>query len=279
MWKVYLNDIDINDQSRGMHLDEPIEGLTELPPIRTSQGENLGRDGGWTSKQLYESRFISFNGRIFGSTPAETERRRRDFLSMLSKITKNSAVLRVITPAGYEFSTEVVLMDVKIPVQRVLNVVEWKINLKADDPLLYDSGEGELLAEIRKSKAGGFLIGFDIPLYIGEEERPQPVFNAGNETVYPVVRISTKATSPKLFNQTTGQAMLIDATVRNGDVLEVDMKNRTILLNGANIYNAKLEGSDFWGLEPGNNFIELLTSEPSEESVAEIRYRSGFIGI
>ena len=48
MWQVFLNDFQINDQLIGMHLDEPIEGLAGLPAIRTSQGTNLGRNGGWS---------------------------------------------------------------------------------------------------------------------------------------------------------------------------------------------------------------------------------------
>ena len=62
MWQVFLNDFQINDQLIGMHLDEPIEGLAGLPAIRTSQGTNLGRNGGWTTKQLYEARLFRLAG-------------------------------------------------------------------------------------------------------------------------------------------------------------------------------------------------------------------------
>lgn len=279
MWQVFLNDFQINDQLIGMHLDEPIEGLAGLPAIRTSQGTNLGANGGWTTKQLYEPRFISFSGRIFGRTVAEVEDRRREFSTILAKIVRNKGTLRIITPAGNVYSTEVVLIGVDMPINKVLNLVEWKINLKADDPLLYDNSDGELLATIRKTRQGGFIIPFELPLYISPDEQPATVNNSGNETILPNIIISTKATNPKIINRTTNQSMEITAVVKDGGKLEIDMKNKTILLDGMNIYDLQTAGSNFWGLIAGDNRIELQTDIQDERTEAELRFRSGFIGI
>lgn len=279
MWQVFLNDFQINDQLIGMHLDEPIEGLAGLPAIRTSQGTNLGANGGWTTKQLYEPRFISFSGRIFGRTVAEVEDRRREFSTILAKIVRDKGTLRIITPAGNVYSTEVVLIGVDMPINKVLNLVEWKINLKADDPLLYDNSDGELLATIRKTRQGGFIIPFELPLYISPDEQPATVNNSGNETILPNIIISTKATNPKIINRTTNQSMEITAVVKDGGKLEIDMKNKTILLDGMNIYDLQTAGSNFWGLIAGDNRIELQTDIQDERTEAELRFRSGFIGI
>ncbi len=279
MWQVFLNDFQINDQLIGMHLDEPIEGLAGLPAIRTSQGTNLGANGGWTTKQLYEPRFISFSGRIFGRTVAEVEDRRREFSTILAKIVRNKGALRIITPAGHVYSTEVVLIGVEMPINKVLNLVEWKINLKADDPLLYDNSDGELLATIRKTRQGGFIVPFEFPLYISPDEQPATVNNSGNETILPNIIISTKATNPKIINRTTNQSMEITTVVKDGDKLEIDMKNKTILLDGMNIYDLQTAGSNFWGLIAGDNRIELQTDIQDERTEAELRFRSGFIGI
>lgn len=279
MWQVFLNDFQINDQLIGMHLDEPIEGLAGLPAIRTSQGTNLGANGGWTTKQLYEPRFISFSGRIFGRTVAEVEDRRREFSTILAKIVRNKGTLRIITPAGHVYSTKVVLIGVEMPINKVLNLVEWKINLKADDPLLYDNSDGELLATIRKTRQGGFIIPFELPLYISPDEQPATVNNSGNEMILPNIIINTKATNPKIINRTTNQSMEITAVVKDGDKLEIDMKNKTILLDGMNIYDLQTTGSNFWGLVAGDNRIELQTDIQDERTEAELRFRSGFIGI
>ncbi len=279
MWQVFLNDFQINDQLIGMHLDEPIEGLAGLPAIRTSQGLNLGRDGGWTSKQLYEPRFISFSGRIFGDTVAQTEERRREFATVLADFMKKKGTLRVITPAGHIYSTEVSLIGTEMPIEQVLNMVKWKINLKADDPLLYDNSDGELLATIRKTRQGGFAIPFTLPLYISPDEQPATVNNSGNEMVLPNIIIETEATNPRIINRTTNQVMSIGLSVTASQKLEIDMKNKTILLDGLNVYGMQTDDSSFWGLVPGNNVIELLTDIQSEQTEAELRFRSGYIGI
>ena len=166
-----------------------------------------------------------------------------------------------------------------MPINKVLNLVEWKINLKADDPLLYDNSDGELLATIRKTRQGGFIIPFELPLYISPDEQPATVNNSGNETILPNIIISTKATNPKIINRTTNQSMEITAVVKDGDKLEIDMKNKTILLDGMNIYDLQTAGSNFWGLVAGDNRIELQTDIQDERTEAELRFRSGFIGI
>lgn len=279
MWQVFLNDFQLNDMANGMHLDEPIEGLAGLPAIRTSQGVNLGRDGGWTTRQLYEARFISFSGRIFADTIQETEERRRRLASILAKFMKTKGTLRVITPAGHEYSAEVSLIGVDIPIERVINMAKWKINLKADDPLLYDNSDGELLATIRKTRQGGFTIPFTLPLYISPDEQPVAVNNSGSDTVLPNIIITTQATNPRIINRTTNKVMSIGLTVSVGSKLQIDMKNKTILLDGLNVYGSQTSDSSFWGLNPGDNVIELITDVQSEQTEAELRFRSGFIGI
>lgn len=278
--QVFLDNFNLNDQQQGMHLDEPIEGLSGMPELRTAQGVNAGRHGGWTSKQLYDARFISFNGRIFGNTIEQTEQRRRDFASKIADVVRHGrATLKVITPGGMIFTTDIAVLGLEMPIPRNLNTITWKLNLKADDPLLYDNSEGELLAIVRKVKPGGFTIPFTFPLRIGAGSEPTVVVNAGNEPVLPIIRIKTTATNPQLVNRTTGKEMRVDVTVEAGSVLDIDMKHRTIVLDGANVYHAKSEQSEFWELQPGNNQIELITSVGSEDTTAEVRYRSGFIGI
>ena len=73
--------------------------------------------------------------------------------------------------------------------------------------------------------------------------------------------------------------MEITAVVKDGGKLEIDMKNKTILLDGMNIYDLQTAGSNFWGLIAGDNRIELQTDIQDERTEAELRFRSGFIGI
>lgn len=274
--RVYLDDFELNNAENLMYLDEPIEGVSGLPNIRSATGVNQGRDGSWVSRQLYEGRYISFQGRIFGGEPIDVENKRRELVSVLQR---KKLKLRIITYAGMEFITEVFVMANQMPINRELNIVKWKIDLLSEDPLFYDNSAGELLATIGKVMDGGFDIPFDIPFNISAGGEPSVVTNSGNETVYPIITISTPATNPKLINRATNEFMQVMTTVLDGDKLIIDMRNKTITHNGLNIYALQRDGSTFFGLVPGVNVMEIQSDIASENSKAEVRYQSGFLGI
>lgn len=274
--RVYLDDFELNNAENLMYLDEPIEGVSGLPNIRSATGVNQGRDGSWVSRQLYEGRYISFQGRIFGGEPIDVENKRRELVSVLQR---KKLKLRIITYAGMEFITEVFVMANQMPINRELNIVKWKIDLLSEDPLFYDNSAGELLATVGKVMDGGFDIPFDIPFNISAGGEPSVVTNSGNETVYPIITISTPATNPKLINRATNEFMQVMTTVLEGDKLIIDMRNKTITHNGLNVYALQRDGSTFFGLIPGVNVIEIQTDVGSENSKAEVRYQSGFLGI
>lgn len=274
--RVYLDDFELNNAENLMYLDEPIEGVSGLPNIRSATGVNQGRDGSWVSRQLYEGRYISFQGRIFGGEPIDVENKRRELVSVLQR---KKLKLRIITYAGMEFITEVFVMANQMPINRELNIVKWKIDLLSEDPLFYDNSAGELLATVGKVMDGGFDIPFDIPFNISAGGEPSVVTNSGNETVYPIITISTPATNPKLINRATNEFMQVMTTVLDGDKLIIDMRNKTITHNGLNIYSLQRDGSTFFGLVPGVNVMEIQSDIASENSKAEVRYQSGFLGI
>lgn len=273
--EVYLDEFALNDGIM-MHMDESIEGVAGLPNIRSASGQNVGRDGGWVSRQLYDARYISFQGRIFNGDALEVEQKRREFATVLRR---KLLTLRIVTYGGQEFTAQVNVMANQMPITWERNIVKWKIDLLAEDPLFYDNSSGELIANVGKRIEGGFDIPFDIYLDIPASTPPTVVNNAGNETVYPLIQIETKATNPILINQTTNEFIQIDIVIMNGDLLEIDMKNRTVTYNGLNVYGLRAEGSSFWGLVPGDNILVLQTDVGSEATIAEIKYQSGFIGI
>lgn len=274
--RVYLDNFELNSPENLTYLDEPIEGVSGLPNIRSTTGVNQGRDGSWVSRQLYEGRYISFQGRIFGGEPIDVENKRRELVSVLQR---KRLKLRIITYAGIEFVTEVFVMANQMPISRELNIAKWKIDLLSEDPLFYDNSSGELLATIGKTIDGSFDIPFDIPFDISAGTEPSVVTNSGNETVYPIITVSTPATNPKIINRTTNQFMQVMVTVLDRDKLIIDMRNKTITHNRLNVYALQYEGSTFFGLVSGMNIMEVQTDIVSENTKAEVRYQSGFLGI
>ena len=274
--ELYLDEFKVNDPANGVYLGDPVEGLAGLPGIRTSSGSNIGRDGGWTSKQCYDARFISFPVWIYGRSIADVEAKRREFASVLHK---RRLTLRIVTLGGHEYVTNVVVLDAPAPITRIMNRIDYKINLRADDPILYDNTDGDIAAIIRKTVDGGFDIPFDIPLDISGGSLPTQIVNAGNETVKPIITIKTRGTNPQLINRTTDKMIKNEIQTNDGDELRIDMFNGIVMYNGLDVYGLRSAGSEFWGLVPGDNVVELVTDVLSEKTEAEVRYRSGSIGI
>jgi hypothetical protein len=271
--------INLQDPAQGYYLQPDIEGLTGLPGIRTSEGINVGKDGGWTGPQQYDARFIAIPTMIAHPNVATVEARRRDLITLLAE---KRLMLKYVTEGGSTYTTKVVVMDAPAPLKKNLHKVEMKINLKADDPLLYDfvSTGGGLVATLNVRKpGGGFEINFTLPLEISGGTDSTAVENTGTSTVAPTITLYGPLQNPTIVNQTTNQQMQILANLNVGDVIEINTQLETITMNGTDIYYLIDGTPDFIEIGPGVNSMYLTSSEGGAEGHAEVKFNSGYIGI
>lgn len=202
----------LNSAADGIFLVPELEGLAGLPEIRTTSGVNAGYDGGWTSAQNYDARLISIRGVIANKDIATVEATRRKLASLLGQGRKEQLTLRFTTEAGNAYTISVRTISCEMALQRVLNKQDFLIQLRADDPLIYDDGaSGGTEAILRVQQAlGGFEINFGLPLAIGGSSDATAVEN-GAETVYPIIKLYGPLHSPTVVNMTTNQQMQIIA--------------------------------------------------------------------
>jgi predicted phage tail component-like protein len=66
---------------------------------------------------------------------------------------------------------------------------------------------------------------------------------------------------------------------KDGDVVQIDVANRRVLVNGAEDRTLQTIGNDWGGfkIQPGNNTIELLTSSWAKQCKAEVSWQEAFI--
>lgn len=269
--------INLNDPATGIYLNPELTGLTGLPEIRTSQGVNAGRDGGWTTNQHFSARFISVNGVIAHKSLDTVETLRQRLTALLAE---KKLTMEFVSDTGRSYSAEVRVIGFTSPMKRTLNAAQFKLDLKADDPLLYDYSGSDIEATLNvQQELGGFEINFELPLFIGGGSAGTIVQNTGTTAVNPTFKAYGPLHSPTIVNQTTNQSIQVLVDLDEGDVLEINTKLQTVTLNGANVYYALADGFDFPVLNAGNNLMLLQSEVASDTGYADVSFNSGYIGI
>lgn len=129
---------------------------------------------------------------------------------------------------------------------------------------------------------GGVTIPLTIPLTVAQSAVDVTANNAGDVNVYPVVVFtagSAGCTKPGIENTTTGKnfSMLSTYTMAAGEVLVVDMRERTIELNGANAMGSRDPDTEMWSLAPGDN--ALTASVAAGYGTVSVRHYPRFVGV
>lgn len=231
-------EMPLNDHELGIYLVPELDGLVGLPEIRTTSGVNAGYDGGWTSAQNYDARSITIRGVIANQDVATVERLRKQLVSLAGQGKKEELTLGLVTEAGNAYTLQVRTIALDMAMKSVLEKQEFMLQLRADDPLIYDASESAHEAFIQVSKAtGGFLIDFELPLAITGGSDEAAVENNGFEQVPTVTKMYGALHNPKLINQTTNQFMQIEADLGFSEGQWVDpsepVEGKSITINGA----------------------------------------------
>ena len=212
--KSSTTEMSLNDHESGIYLVPELEGLTGLPEIRTTSGVNAGYDGGWTSAQNFDARSITIRGVIANTDVATVERMRKQLIALLAQGKNEPLTLNLVTEAGNSYELEVRTIACEMALQTVLQQQEFLIQLRADDPLIYDSSAGgeSVLVQVQHA-IGGFEISFELPLAISGGEGESVIENAGLEKVYPVINMYGALHNPTFVNVTTNQQIQVNATL------------------------------------------------------------------
>lgn len=212
--KSSTTEMSLNDHESGIYLVPEIDGLVGLPNIRTTSGVNAGYDGGWTSAQNFDARSITIRGVIANTDVAAVESMRKRLISLLAQGKSEQLTLNLVTEAGNAYELEVRTIACEMAMQTVLTQQQFMIQLRADDPLIYDgSATGESVIVQVQQAIGGFEINFQLPLAISGGEGESVIQNEGLEQVYPVIKMYGALHNPTFVNLTTSQQIQVDATL------------------------------------------------------------------
>lgn len=281
--RIWLGDFELNNSAKRVYLKEPIEGL-ELPSIRTSKGSNTGQHGGYIGPQFFGQRAITLNGHIFASDVIEAKLKRREIQSHLP-LRPAVIVVRVEDDDGMIYTLNAALIDFKMPIEQSRFKHIFKIELEAPDPIIYDDAAGAALeATVNQVIPGGVQFTDTTPLfdefYFSAGTDSTTVTNTSMVTSYPVITITGQVTNPMFVNRTTGDSFrLAGYSVDSSAITIIDMGERTVTLNGGNVFAYAPIDVDWWGLVPGDNLIEFTTGAGGDVTSASVKWRPGYWGI
>ena len=234
-----------------------VAGLDQAPVRETSRVRE-GQDGGFMDAEFEDMRTVVLDGIVY-ATPDSIQQ-------YLQQLKANWAPGRLVYPfyfdppgveqrvlfgksLGMRYSWEQALRTGRTPAQ---------FTLKCEDPTIYGSvigGSGGMAIEATGrayDKAFDYGYGGTVGAAGGVT-----VNNSGDKAVPATIRV-TNVTDPVVLHDQTGRALRFTITLGDGDFLDMDLRNRSVMLNGtASRRNALLGTSRWFMLNPGTNNIRF----------------------
>lgn len=150
------------------------------------------------------------------------------------------------------------------------------IQLSCPDPRLYDTIVQTVGPVGLPSPTAGLTFPVTFNVTFGSSTGGSMLLsNTGNFPTGPKFTIAGPMTNPTLLNEITGQFMTFNLPLAAGDVLVVDMRTHTAILNGtASRYNKIATGSAWFSIAPGNTTVQVGSSDSAAVAgtfTAEVR--------
>lgn len=260
-----------------------IKGVTGLgvADIRTSSFLYSGRSGGMVTDQFLGFRIISITGKI-GSITSTRQTHQADRAAMMAALPIGAIIpVYITTFSGETYRVDANVTDLKVEYNQRGFMSDFLIQLTAGDPLFYstDGGDEQTATVTLQAQTGGYVTPYDLPVDWAAGAQPSTVLNSGNTTAFPVIELHDESHNPRITNQTTGETFGLNISTGPGDLIIIDMYNRTVTLNGSNIMGNRTDESLWWGLTPGDNSIVLTSNTSDDDVYAVLRWRNGLMGI
>jgi len=268
------------------YLVQTVEGLG-MPDVRSSDVDKPRSHGAFYGLDFLGSRALTLNVLITtGNTGDEAvdAAEAHKALSVLAGIWQ---------PISYN-TTTVQPLTYKLPYhdERIINgrprrshvdytnvgngLITVTLQYVAADPRVYASNLSSVAA-VLPVVTGGLAFPLAFPLSFGASSSGVAVANnAGNFATHPIVRLVGPLTNPVLENVTTGKRLALTTDIPDGQYVDVNMDDRTVLLNGtASRYGDLTSSSTWWDVVPGNNIFRL--SAGGGTGIATVTFQSAWL--
>lgn len=290
MQNFFLDTLDTNLQIHSnvgavqFFLQTPVEGL-DFPDVRFISYDKPGEDGGEASSLYYSGRTVILRGIFQGSSVQQYEDNRKLMVSALAIRRSSTNQPQAIRCSFTTVGGSSMFFDGYLSRKPVF---DWD-NMKWGNFLVQfyipsatlPSGGLQTSQKLYVASGGGSVLPWTLPVTLGASSGGSIIVaNNGNGAALPVIRLTGPLTNPQVLDGVSGLYMKLNYTIPSGNYVSVDMAKKLILLNGTSpIISVKADGSNWWGLDPGNSSILLFTDSNADTGYVELDYYHSYAGV
>jgi len=275
--QITINSLVIGTYASG-YLFKQLSGFG-FPEVRIDVKDRGNYDGAKLGNYNYGRRIMSIDGEIIGSSPSDYETKRQA-LEKAVRVSDGLATMQIATRGGLSLQADVILNALLDAPYKAGNMIRGEFRLEFVAPYPFILGQTENNEDISVYSGGGGTLPATLPfsLAVGGTGAVE-ISNSGNGKAYPTIKIYGAISNPSIQNETTGESFSIAYTLSySTDYIEIDIFNRTVLLNGVTNILQYFSG-DWLTLEAGANNLKLTASSNSSVAKATITWRDHYLGI
>lgn len=233
-----------------------VDGLESLPAIR-NQDDNRGyHDGMFTGRDFLSGRTISIIFNTFGNALGSAQTNYNTIQSKLLPQTSGTTPLYFKMPnipTSEQFvNARVRGLRTTIDPNYTYGYITSQVEFFCPDPNYYNNNLQTSVMLISPPLGRTYNKIFSYTYGGGSSTVTTTIQNIGWATTYPTITITGPITNPIVGNSTTGQTLYFTGTYSALDVLEIDLYNQLITLNGAPARNLLISG-EWFDAPPGNS--------------------------
>ncbi|MCX4687224.1 phage tail family protein [Kitasatospora purpeofusca] len=260
-------------------LHEP-SGLLDAPEVRTSDRTLLQRHGASAGTDYLGARIVHLAFTVLDD-PGTVADILRTFQPGSGDRVLRFAVPGVAGGLG-RLTGRVRKRAVPTDALFTAGAVRFDIEVYAADPLLYADQQSTARVLPASPRGSVRLFPFRFPFGVMKSgaafvTQPADITVDGNAATWPTYSITGPVVNPTVLNRLTGERITVQLTVPTAEVLTIETRTRSVLLNGASRYGALSPDSVWFPLRPGTARLEFDDLLGDKNRGADVRWRSAWI--
>lgn len=254
-----------------------------VPSMRNSDDPVPQDDGTWTGPDYLDARELGLTVITRGDSPDDVVQNAEALLAAWSLDTASDGYgarmqLNLKMPGIDERIIFGRPRRARLETQRIVGTnIASELEFYCPDPLWYSAdlhSQGFSLSEPASGR--GYDRDYDYGYGGATDSGIEQLTNAGSRGVWPSAVIEGPVVNPRIENITTGQTVQFTITMESGQTLELDFKEKTVLLNGTSSRYFTKSG-EWFKLAPGANDVRFASGSYDAGAALTMTWRDAWV--